>query len=211
MCTDHTALIGVASGQPLYASPPLYALRIPPLPLDISFLSLAVASHRPTRPTSRKLAKMSSPSQRRTRGSQSGTPRRSGRQTESNNTPQNGQAGASSPLFFQSSSPAPGVNQDSGPQVSSPLRQQSNSQSTQRNESQNSGLQPSSPLRQMTESQEAVSDGNRTPRASAQARGMSRPFHNFEVTNKSRLVANALRPQLQSRPVIAVPPVGPQE
>lgn len=144
---------------------PLYAL--PPLPLDISSFPsqqrcLALSTTRTS-----KIAGMSSPSQRRTRGSQSGTPRRSARQSE-NNTPQNAEnpAGASSPLFFESS-PAPG-NQDSGPSISSPLRQMSNSQSTQ---SQNAGLAPSSPLRQMTESQEQE-DGNKTPRASGQARGM---------------------------------------
>ncbi|KAF4123986.1 DNA replication licensing factor MCM4 [Geosmithia morbida] len=101
---------------------------------------------------------MSSPSRR-----QGGTPRRSGRQPESD-TPQQGsqqgsQLAASSPLFFQSS-PAPtpdGI-------VSSPLRQMSNSQNT--SQGRGGPMAPSSPLRQMTDSQETPVDGDRTPRAS---------------------------------------------
>ena len=71
---------------------------------------------------------------------------------------------ASSPLFFQSS-PAPEGDADG--QVSSPLRQMSNSQST---ESQNAAPPPSSPLQQMSDTQE-MSDGNRTPRASGMIGG----------------------------------------
>lgn len=119
---------------------------------------------------------MSSPSKRR---SQSGTPRRS---TRSSQAPQSSPAKASSqnvntlrnappsqlassPLFYQSSSPAPD-NAD----VSSPLRQNTESQS--QNPRANGSAVPSSPLRQMTHSQtprgsvSSQNDGDRTPRAS---------------------------------------------
>ena len=108
---------------------------------------------------------MSSPSHRRQRSSQSGgTPKRSSRQSEAA-TPRNARASqlASSPMFFQSSSPGregSGANQD----VSSPLRQMSNSQSTHQQTA-----VPSSPLGQMTDSQST--DGQRTPRASGMAAG----------------------------------------
>ncbi|KAL2176019.1 MCM2/3/5 family-domain-containing protein [Thermothelomyces heterothallicus CBS 202.75] len=68
---------------------------------------------------------------------------------------------ASSPLFYQSSSPAPGADRPS-----SPLRQMSNSQST-------ANHAPSSPLRQQTETQSA---GDRTPRPSARLIGDSSPI-----------------------------------
>ncbi|KAI1843330.1 hypothetical protein JX265_007804 [Neoarthrinium moseri] len=116
---------------------------------------------------------MSSPSQRR---SQSGTPRRSTRSSQAPSSPANANASsrnggtprntrssqlASSPLFYQSSSPANG-NDD----VSSPLRQNTESQNTNAN----GGAAPSSPLRQRTHSQttrdESQNDGDRTPRAS---------------------------------------------
>ncbi|KAF3016203.1 hypothetical protein E8E14_011204 [Neopestalotiopsis sp. 37M] len=117
---------------------------------------------------------MSSPSQRR---SQSGTPRRSTRSSQAaQSSPANGNAAngatprntrssqlASSPLFYQSSSPANG-NSD----VSSPLRQNTESQS--QNTRANGSAVPSSPLRNMTHSQttreESQNDGDRTPRAS---------------------------------------------
>lgn len=68
----------------------------------------------------------------------------------------------SSPLFYQSSpAPSQGMDEVMG-DVSSPLRQMSNSQNTQNA----SGPAPSSPLRQMTDTQSTNGDGNRTPRAS---------------------------------------------
>ncbi|KAM5355840.1 hypothetical protein ACJ41O_002486 [Fusarium nematophilum] len=100
---------------------------------------------------------MSSPSQRRTRNSQSATPRRSTRNSEANETPRanDGQAGqASSPLFYQSSSPG---RQDGLPgDVSSPLRQMTNSQSTQNTPSHPGGVvswssSPGRSLRQQSE------------------------------------------------------------
>ncbi|KAI0146655.1 MCM2/3/5 family protein [Pestalotiopsis sp. NC0098] len=116
---------------------------------------------------------MSSPSQRR---SQSGTPRRSTRSSQApqsspaagnanGNTPRNTRSSqlASSPLFYQSSSPAPGNGE-----VSSPLRQNTESQSQDTGANGTAG--PSSPLRHMTNSQttrdESQNDGDRTPRAS---------------------------------------------
>ena len=108
---------------------------------------------------------MSSPSHRRQRSSQSGgTPKRSSRQSEAA-TPRNTRASqlASSPMFFQSSSPGLGGS-DANQDVSSPLRQMSNSQSTHQQTA-----VPSSPLGQMTDSQST--DGQRTPRASGMAAG----------------------------------------
>ncbi|KAL6358187.1 hypothetical protein LRP88_08367 [Fusarium phalaenopsidis] len=104
---------------------------------------------------------MSSP--RRTRNSQSATPRRSTRNnSEANETPRGGGSRqpeqASSPLFYQSSSPGRDQNGLPG-DVSSPLRQMTNSQSTRAP----SGI-PSSPLRQMTDTQSDI-DPERTPRA----------------------------------------------
>ncbi|KAK3329764.1 cell division control protein 54 [Apodospora peruviana] len=125
---------------------------------------------------------MSSPSKRRsTRGSQSGTPGRSTRSSQAaarsspaqagpsdaaNATPRQSRTSrlASSPLFYQSSSPGPAAN---GP-PSSPLRQMSNSQNTSRPSN-----APSSPLRQGTESQNT---GDRTPRASGALIGESSPI-----------------------------------
>ena len=118
---------------------------------------------------------MSSPSQRRTRNSQSATPRRSARTSQApQSSPANGSAPsqavstprntrssqlASSPLFYQSS-PA-----NDGP--SSPLRHNTESQSQSHADP---GAAPSSPLRHMTNSQttrnESQNDGDRTPRAS---------------------------------------------
>ncbi|KAJ4296129.1 MCM DNA helicase complex subunit [Collariella sp. IMI 366227] len=117
---------------------------------------------------------MSSPSKRSTRSS--ATPRRTTRSSQQESSPapagpSNAAARtprqtrssqlASSPLFYQSSSPVPGANR-----ASSPLRQMSNSQSTAHNA-------PSSPLRQQTETQSA---GDRTPRASNALIGDSSPI-----------------------------------
>lgn len=112
------------------------------------------------------IVKMSSPARRSTRNSRqpsspapgpsngagndaSQTPRRSTRASQL----------ASSPMFYDGSSPA---NANAAP--SSPLRQMSNSQST------DNGPAPSSPLRQQSETQ-SVHDGDRTPRASGLAIG----------------------------------------
>ncbi|KAH6610489.1 cell division control 54 [Trichoderma cornu-damae] len=113
---------------------------------------------------------MSSPN-RRQRGSQSATPRRSTRQSQAG-TPRQPAQLVSSPLFYQSS-PAPnqGVDEVMG-DVSSPLRQMSNSQSTQPT----NGPAPSSPLRQMTDTQSTSGDGQRTPRASGGLAGESSPI-----------------------------------
>jgi hypothetical protein len=108
---------------------------------------------------------MSSPSKRSTRSS--ATPSRNTRSSQPQSSPAPGPSNAaertprqtrssqlaSSPLFYQSSSPAPGANR-----ASSPLRQMSNSQATASQPN-----APSSPLRQQTETQ---STGDRTPRAS---------------------------------------------
>ncbi|PFH60200.1 hypothetical protein XA68_11329 [Ophiocordyceps unilateralis] len=98
---------------------------------------------------------MSSPSNRRQRNSQSATPRRSTRQSSQL---------ASSPLFFQSSPAPEGDQQQNGASgdVSSPIRQMSDSQTTG-----GPGPAPSSPLQHMTESQTPRDDdGQATPRAS---------------------------------------------
>jgi DNA replication licensing factor MCM4 len=111
---------------------------------------------------------MSSPSHSRQRSSQSATPRRSGRQSQAN-TPRNAASQlVSSPIFFQSSSPAPGPVDEHGVDgdVSSPLRQMSDSQSTHAQ-----GAIPSSPLRQMSESLTPRDDPQRTPRASGTLAG----------------------------------------
>ncbi|KAH8676073.1 MCM2/3/5 family-domain-containing protein [Xylariales sp. PMI_506] len=113
---------------------------------------------------------MSSPSKRR---SQASTPRRSTRSSQAPqsspanastsgrnaDTPRNTRSSqlASSPLFYQSS-PSNG-----DPEVSSPLRQNTESQNTNRN---TGSAPPSSPLRHMTHSQTPQNDGDRTPRAS---------------------------------------------
>lgn len=129
---------------------------------------------------------MSSPSQRRTRNSQSATPSRTTRSSQAaarsspanasnanapqpGNTPRNtrGSQLASSPLFYQSS-PANGNSE-----VSSPLRQNTNSQSTNGNPN----AAPSSPLRGMSNSQDDMqTDGDRTPRASRLLGGRSEPY-----------------------------------
>lgn len=105
---------------------------------------------------------MSSPSHRRQRSSQSATPRRNGRQSEAN-TPRepSSQPGlASSPIFFQSSSPGLGDRENgTNREVSSPLRQMTDSQSTG-----NGGPIPSSPLQQMSDTQ-SIMDDQATPRA----------------------------------------------
>lgn len=120
---------------------------------------------------------MSSPSGRRTRKSASATPSRSTRSSQaarsspaagpsnaadenpSERTPRQTRASqlASSPLFYQSSPANAG---GAGP--SSPLRQMSDTQST--NSQPHNGA-PSSPLRQQTETQST--GGDRTPRGSA--------------------------------------------
>ncbi|ROT36858.1 MCM2/3/5 family protein [Sodiomyces alkalinus F11] len=144
---------------------------------------------------------MSSPTRRRsTRSSQAGTPRRSTRNSSvaqsspaagpadnaSQEGSQEGSQGArtprqprpsrlqSSPLVYQSSSPAPAPapaaadrNGPSNHNVSSPLRHMTNSQSSAA-----ARPPPSSPLRQQTDTQ-SQGDGDRTPRASAQMRDSS--------------------------------------
>jgi hypothetical protein len=140
--------------------PPRYLKTSPKLGVNSNFCQStrywSLSAHHTTQ------HKMSSPSQRRQRGSQAGTPRRSARQSESGTPNDRASQLASSPLFFQSS---PDANGNAG-EVSSPLRQMSHSQSTQE---QVTAL-PSSPLRQGTESQE-TGDGERTPRASGMIGG----------------------------------------
>ncbi|KYK57702.1 cell division control protein 54 [Drechmeria coniospora] len=113
---------------------------------------------------------MSSPSNRRLRSSQSGTPRRSANPSESANTPRQPTQLASSPLFFQSS-PAAGTQNGQGGDVSSPLRQMTGSQDTASDDA-----TPSSPLRQMTNSQTPYDDSQRTPRANHGLAGESSPI-----------------------------------
>lgn len=137
---------------------------------------------------------MSSPAKRRTtRSSQSATPRatRSSQAGPSSATPRQTRASqlASSPLFYESSSPANGANP-----VSSPLRQMSNTQSTA-----NHGNAPSSPLRQQTETQ---SDADRTPRPN----GRSQLIGGMAVTKRTTFVTNA-DSFLQTRLPSAMPPV----
>lgn len=110
---------------------------------------------------------MSSPAKRSTRSSQarsSPAPGAENAAPDASQTPRQTRASqlASSPMFFESS-PANGGAANAAP--SSPLRQMSNSQSTN-----NNGAGASSPLRQQTESQ-SVNDGDRTPRASGLAIG----------------------------------------
>ncbi|KAI0125677.1 MCM2/3/5 family protein [Xylariales sp. AK1849] len=151
---------------------------------------------------------MSSPSHRRQRSSQSGTPRRNTRSSQApQSSPANGNASsqngnsnantprnarpsqlASSPLFYQSSSPANG--NDNG---SSPLRQNTESQS----QDVNGGPAPSSPLRHMTHSQQTTqNDGDRTPRASGSGLiGDSSPIR-YEASSSP---GRALHPQSDLR------------
>ncbi|KAF5003786.1 hypothetical protein FDECE_9681 [Fusarium decemcellulare] len=114
---------------------------------------------------------MSSPTKRRTRNSESATPRRSTRNSETNDTPRAGNRGpeaASSPMFFQSSSPG---RSDALPgDVSSPLGQMTNTQSTRVR----SNI-PSSPIGQMTDTQSDI-DPERTPRATPAFPGGSSPI-----------------------------------
>ncbi|KAG6015410.1 hypothetical protein E4U54_003525 [Claviceps lovelessii] len=118
---------------------------------------------------------MSSPSNRRQRSSQAGTPRRSARHQSEANTPRNPPPSqlASSPLFFQSSPPPAGNDQEDGIDgiVSSPLRHMTNSQSTDGH-----AATPSSPLRQMSDTQSLQDDPQRTPRASGLFAGESSPI-----------------------------------
>ncbi|KAF4975887.1 hypothetical protein FZEAL_7360 [Fusarium zealandicum] len=127
---------------------------------------------------------MSSPSQRRTRNSQSATPRRTARDSETNETPRasNGQAEQpSSPLFYQSSSPGRSGHNGLPGEVSSPLRQMTNSQSTRAR----SDI-PSSPLRQMTDTQSDI-DPERTPRATPAYTGGSSPIRYDPSSSPGRL------------------------
>lgn len=113
---------------------------------------------------------MSSPAKRSTRSTRSSQPRSSpapgpsgSAEDAASTTPRQPRATrasqlASSPLFYASSSPGRGV------PISSPLRQDSNSQLT----APLPGNTPSSPLRQRTETQ---TDGDRTPRASGRLIG----------------------------------------
>lgn len=181
MCTDHHSLIGDASKNHLtrlhhstrsslsLPSPSIFAI----CHHRLRFPRHLHRQHVQQRARHTYFRKMSSPSQRRQRDSQSATPRRSARQSQSD-TPQNQSSQlASSPLFFQSSpSPNDGAGHDANSQVSSPLRQMSNSQSTQ--DRRGTAATPSSPLLQMSESQETGEDGQRTPRASGMIGG--KPF-----------------------------------
>ncbi|OLN88626.1 DNA replication licensing factor mcm4 [Colletotrichum chlorophyti] len=127
---------------------------------------------------------MSSPTKRSTRSSTAGTPRRSARNNPDAarsspspadaperpaETPRSTRRSqlASSPLFYQSS-PAQSSGGRNAPdnEVSSPLRNMSNSQSTA------VGPPPSSPLRQDIDTQ-STGDGDRTPRASGMMRESS--------------------------------------
>ncbi|KAM0203796.1 hypothetical protein ACHAPA_006269 [Fusarium lateritium] len=104
---------------------------------------------------------MSSPTKRSTRSS--ATPRRSNRNNETNETPRQGNsqldAPSSPPIDYQSSSPGPS-NQNGLPgDVSSPIKQMTNSQSTRGR----SDI-PSSPFGQMADTQSDI-DPQRTPRA----------------------------------------------
>ena len=119
---------------------------------------------------------MSSPNRRQ----QSATPRRSGRHADASTPRQPRQPSqlVSSPLFYQSSpAPAAGDGADEPmADVSSPLRQMTNSQSTHVT----NGHAPSSPLRQMTDTQSVGGDDQRTPRASGGlAGGMDGPVAAF--------------------------------
>lgn len=106
---------------------------------------------------------MSSPSHRRQRSSQSGTPRRSSRRSDAGTPRQDPPSElASSPVFYQSSSPGRnGAEQQNGNngEVSSPLRHMTDSQSTGAN-----APTPSSPLQHMSDTQ-SIGD-QATPRAS---------------------------------------------
>ncbi|CAK7204061.1 MCM DNA helicase complex subunit [Sporothrix eucalyptigena] len=130
---------------------------------------------------------MSSPAGRRTtRSSQAGTPsNRNTRNSQARSSPAAGNAATgtprgarapssqlqSSPMFYESS---PAADADMGG-VSSPLRQMSNSQSTQGQDADHPmrGMAPSSPLAHETQS---VSAGDRTPRASRGLIGESSPI-----------------------------------
>lgn len=176
------------------------AFRQPTFPSAVfPSISQGSSSPRPTRrivfpPTAQppslfalQAATMSSPAGRRS------TPRRSARNSAApsspaaaasaaaqgngnGNTPRNRPSQlASSPLFYQSSSPAPAAANGNGAAAnpSSPLRQMSNSQSTNGPATR----APSSPLRQETETQETddVQMGERTPRASGLVGGKPLP------------------------------------
>ncbi|TQV97228.1 DNA replication licensing factor mcm4 [Cordyceps javanica] len=115
---------------------------------------------------------MSSPSHRRQRSSQSATPRRSARQSSANAPSDPPSQLASSPIFFQSSSPGRGDAENGATgDVSSPLRHMTDSQSTHAG---NSAV-PSSPLRQMSDTQSVVDD-QATPRARHTFAGESSPI-----------------------------------
>ncbi|OTB05941.1 hypothetical protein M426DRAFT_319324 [Hypoxylon sp. CI-4A] len=140
---------------------------------------------------------MSSPSSRRTRASQSGTPGRNTRSSQAPrsspapgpsqdgaqnaNTPHRSSQLASSPLFYQSS-PAANRNDRSSPA----LRHNTNSQSTNANGS----IAASSPLGRLAES-----DGDRTPRASRSLMGGSSPIHYEPSSSPGR----TLHPQTDLR------------
>lgn len=134
---------------------PRFCRSFCPKPPALTKSQLVLDHRQPQIPAPLHRSNMSTPN-RRQRDSQSATPRRSTRHSEAGTPAQL----VSSPLFYQSSpAPAQGIDEVMG-DVSSPLRQMSNSQSTQPT----NGHAPSSPLRQMTDTQ---STGQRTPRASA--------------------------------------------
>ncbi|KAI2613698.1 cell division control protein 54 [Hypoxylon fragiforme] len=147
---------------------------------------------------------MSSPSNRRTRSSQAGTPGRTTRNSLApSSSPANGgssQNGApnrpsqlvSSPLFYQSS-PANGNDRNSPA-----LRHNTDSQST--NPNQNAA--PSSPLQHM-----AGNDGDRTPRARSMMGGESSPIR-YEASSSP---GRALNPQSDLRSESSNLFVGPSD
>lgn len=143
---------------------------------------------------------MSSPARRSTRSSRqtpsSPAPGPSNAAQDASQTPRRTRASqlASSPMFYDQSSPA-----DNNPAPSSPLRQMSNSQST------NNGPTPSSPLRQQSETQ-SVNDGDRTPRASGLAIGgmsylLEYNAQNGPLTEPKSLHLSVMIPALAPAPV----------
>lgn len=142
---DFSAAVNNTSHPPLIHCK-FTVIRCPPLQLNREKTASNMSS-----PSKRSTRSSATPG-RATRSSQRSSPA-AGPSNAAERTPRQARPSqlASSPLFYQSSSPAPGANTPS-----SPLRQMSNSQST-------ANHAPSSPLRQQTETQSA---GDRTPRAS---------------------------------------------
>ncbi len=154
--------------QALYALHELHATR-PNLPLPLEFQSKI--SHLFINININKIVTMSSPSHRRQRSSQSGTPKRTSQRNSSQALPSSPPDPAAAQLHNEAASQGNGTPRR-GPPSSSPMNYRSSPADIARA---NRERDVSSPLRQMTNTQ-TTGDGDRTPRASGLIGGMYAPI-----------------------------------